>query len=89
MKKIVDIIAGVLGTISLVPLIAVVWFIRICLHENEGPLFFEQIRYLFSFVNKVNMNFYTHILYMLKRFSIYVHTVLISFWEWSCEAALW
>ena len=44
MKKIVDIIAGILGTILLVPLIAVVWFIRICLHENDGPLFFEQIR---------------------------------------------
>lgn len=43
MKKIVDIIAGILGTILLVPLIAVVWFIRICLHENDGPLFFEQI----------------------------------------------
>ena len=44
MKKIVDIIAGILGTILLVPLIAFVWFIRICLHENDGPLFFEQIR---------------------------------------------
>ena len=44
MKKIVDIIAGILGTILLVPLIAVVWFIRICLQENDGPLFFEQIR---------------------------------------------
>ncbi len=43
-KKIVDIIAGVLGTILLIPLIAIVWIIRKCLNENDGPLFFEQIR---------------------------------------------
>lgn len=43
-KKFVDIIAGILGTIMLVPVTIIVWFVRIIKHENDGPLFFEQLR---------------------------------------------
>lgn len=43
-KKIIDIIAGIVGTILLVPVTFIVWLVRIFKHENDGPLFFEQLR---------------------------------------------
>lgn len=43
-KKIIDIVAGVIGVIILAPITLVVWIIRLCMHENDGPLFFEQLR---------------------------------------------
>lgn len=43
-KKIIDIVAGVIGVILLAPITLVVWIIRLCMHENDGPLFFEQLR---------------------------------------------
>ena len=44
LKKIVDVLSGIFGTILLIPITIIVCVIRICLHENDGPLFFEQIR---------------------------------------------
>ena len=43
-KKVIDILAGILGTILLIPVTIIVWFIRLIKHENDGPLFFEQLR---------------------------------------------
>ena len=43
-KKMIDIVAGVIGVILLAPITLVVWIIRLCMHENDGPLFFEQLR---------------------------------------------
>ena len=43
-KKIIDIVAGVIGVILLATITLVVWIIRLCMHENDGPLFFEQLR---------------------------------------------
>ena len=43
-KKVVDIIAGVIGTILLVPITLIVWLVRIFKRENDGPLFYEQLR---------------------------------------------
>ena len=43
-KKVIDIIAGIIGTILLLPVTIIVWIVRILKHENDGPLFFEQLR---------------------------------------------
>lgn len=43
-KKIIDIIAGIIGIILLVPITCMIWLARLCIHENDGPLFFEQLR---------------------------------------------
>ena len=43
-KKIIDIVAGVIGVMLLARSTLVVWIIRLCMHENDGPLFFEQLR---------------------------------------------
>lgn len=43
-KRTIDIIAGLVGTILLIPITILVWFVRIIKKENNGPLFFEQLR---------------------------------------------
>ena len=43
-KRIVDIIGGIVGTILLVPITAVVWIARLVTRENDGPIFYEQLR---------------------------------------------
>lgn len=43
-KRTIDIIAGLVGTILLIPITVLVWFVRIIKKENNGPLFFEQLR---------------------------------------------
>lgn len=43
-KRTIDIIAGVVGTILLIPITILVWLVRIIKKENNGPLFFEQLR---------------------------------------------
>lgn len=43
-KRFVDIIAGVVGVILLIPITIVVGAIRIIKKENDGPLFYEQLR---------------------------------------------
>ena len=43
-KKAVDVMSGIVGTILLLPIILIVWIMRLVLKENDGPLFFEQIR---------------------------------------------
>ena len=43
-KKVIDILAGILGTILLIPVTIIVWLVRLIKHENDGPLFFEQLR---------------------------------------------
>ena len=43
-KRFIDIIAGVVGVILLIPITIVVGAIRIIKRENDGPLFYEQLR---------------------------------------------
>lgn len=44
LKRTIDIIGGLVGTILLVPITLCVWIARIILKENDGPLFYEQLR---------------------------------------------
>ena len=43
-KRIIDIIGGLLGTILLIPITAVLYIVTLFSKENKGPLFFEQLR---------------------------------------------
>ena len=43
-KRLVDIIAGIVGVIFLIPITIVVEIIRIVKKENDGPLFYTQLR---------------------------------------------
>ena len=43
-KRFVDIIAGIVGVILLIPITLVVELIRIIKKENDGPLFYTQLR---------------------------------------------
>lgn len=43
-KRIVDICGGLIGTIVLMPLTIIIYIARILLHENDGPIFYEQLR---------------------------------------------
>ena len=43
-KRLIDIIAGVVGVILLIPITIIVGAIRIIKKENDGPLFYEQLR---------------------------------------------
>lgn len=43
-KRFIDIIAGIVGVILLVPITIMVEIIRIIKKENDGPLFYEQLR---------------------------------------------
>ena len=43
-KRLVDIIAGIVGVILLIPITIVVETIRIIKKENDGPLFYTQLR---------------------------------------------
>ena len=43
-KRIVDIIGGLVGTILLIPITIVLYIVTLFSKENKGPLFFEQLR---------------------------------------------
>ena len=43
-KRLIDIVAGIVGIIILIPLTIVLGIIRIIKKENDGPLFYEQLR---------------------------------------------
>ena len=43
-KRIVDIIGGLVGTILLVPITIAIWIGRLVTKENDGPIFYEQLR---------------------------------------------
>ena len=43
-KRIVDIIGGLVGTILLIPIAIVLYIVTLFSKENKGPLFFEQLR---------------------------------------------
>lgn len=43
-KRVIDICGGVIGTIALVPLTIIIYIARVVLHENDGPMFYEQLR---------------------------------------------
>lgn len=43
-KRIFDIVAGIIGILVLVPLSIVVFLMRIIKKENDGPMFYEQLR---------------------------------------------
>jgi len=43
-KRIIDIVGGLVGTIALIPLTIVIYIARKILHEDDGPIFYEQLR---------------------------------------------
>ncbi len=43
-KRIIDILAGIIGMIILIPMTITIFIIKIIKRENDGPLFFEQLR---------------------------------------------
>ena len=43
-KRIIDIIGGLVGTIVLIPLTIIIYIARKILHEDDGPMFYEQLR---------------------------------------------
>ena len=43
-KRLIDIVAGIVGIILLIPLTIVVEIIRIIKKENQGPIFYDQLR---------------------------------------------
>ena len=43
-KRVVDICGGLIGTIVLIPLTIIIYIVRIVLHENDGPIFYDQLR---------------------------------------------
>ena len=43
-KRVVDICGGLIGTIVLIPLTIIIYIARIVLHENDGPIFYDQLR---------------------------------------------
>lgn len=43
-KRSIDIIAGIVGCILLIPITILVWLVRLIKKENTGPLFYEQLR---------------------------------------------
>lgn len=45
LKRTIDIIGGLVGTILLVPITLCVWIARKILKEDDGPLFYEHLRY--------------------------------------------
>ena len=44
-KRIIDIIGGIVGVVLLIPVTIVVYIARKILREDDGPLFYEQLRY--------------------------------------------
>lgn len=44
-KRIFDIIFAIIGIILMIPITAVLWLIRLLLHENDGPMFYDHMRY--------------------------------------------
>ena len=44
-KRFIDILGGLVGTVLLVPITLCIYLARIILKENDGPLFYEQLRY--------------------------------------------
>lgn len=43
-KRIIDIIAGLVGTVLLIPITIGIWLARKVLKEDDGPIFYEQLR---------------------------------------------
>lgn len=43
-KEVVDILAGIVGTLLLIPITLLVYLMRIIKHENDGPIFYTQLR---------------------------------------------
>ena len=43
-KRVIDIGGGLIGTITLIPLTIIIYIARIVLHENDGPIFYDQLR---------------------------------------------
>ena len=44
-KRAFDILGSIIGIAILIPVTVAVWIARIVLKENDGPLFYEQLRY--------------------------------------------
>ena len=44
-KRIIDIVCGLVGVIFLMPVSIIVYAIKVICKENDGPLFYTQLRY--------------------------------------------
>lgn len=44
-KRTIDIIVGLIGTIALIPLTVIIYIAMVINHENEGPIFYKHLRY--------------------------------------------
>ena len=43
-KRLIDIIGGLIGVITLIPLTIIIYIARKVLHEDDGPIFYDQLR---------------------------------------------
>lgn len=43
-KRIIDIVGALVGVIALIPLTIIIYIARIVLKENDGPIFYDQLR---------------------------------------------
>ncbi len=44
LKRCIDIIGGIVGIVFLIPITIFVYILRLVKHENDGPMFYEQLR---------------------------------------------
>ena len=44
-KRVIDIIGSIIGIVILIPVTAIVYIARKILKEDDGPLFYEHLRY--------------------------------------------
>ena len=43
-KRLVDIIGGLVGIVILIPMSLIIWMVEVLKKENDGPLFYKQVR---------------------------------------------
>ena len=70
-KRIVDIIGGLVGTILLIPITAILYIANKISKENRGPLFFDQLR-----IGKIKIFILSSFIY----FPMFFFYVDLSFW---------
>ena len=78
-KRIVSIIAGIVGVIILIPTTLAIYIARIILKENDGPLFYTQLR-----VGKDGKEF---VLYKYRSMCLHADEKLYEYLENNKEAA--
>ena len=43
-KRIIDVVGALVGVVALIPLTIIIYITRIVLKENDGPIFYDQLR---------------------------------------------